>query len=474
MAFTDKLHNRGSVSTGYDIEYSMLLNGQHTRGEITQTGGDRKTHTISFWHKRAPRGNWNSDADGGMDETTNDMWGTSSEGDTLRFNGNQLGFFREGESEGRLYTNAKWRDTAAWYHFVVAVDTTQGTAANRMKIYVNGVQQTSFSLSSYPDQNSETKLMQNGQMFSIGAGHSPSTAYNSQGYYAEFIIVDCAAKAATDFGEFNDDGIWVPKEYTGDFNTGDGTNGAHYKFEGTAEGTGSGSTGLDSSGNSNNMNFQNQKGGLVDTPTNNFCVMNIGNQYRRYPCTYDHGSTKVTDNSAGTGGATGTIGLTSGKWYYEIKAADSWTMYGFVDPAHESRINNNTHETVFTVTGYLGGSYVFIADSTSQRNDTSLSGLSHSSSSIYGVALDLDNDEISFYKDGTAATPTGVNIDGLAGKIAIPYIGTRGVVEVNFGGCTSFTISSAASDENGYGTFEHAPPSGYYAICTKNLAEYGG
>ena len=222
------------------------------------------------------------------------------------------------------------------------------------------------------------------------------------------------------------------------------------------------------------MNFQNQKGGLVDTPTNNFCVMNIGNQYRRYPCTYDHGSTKVTDNSAGTGGATGTIGLTSGKWYYEIKAADSWTMYGFVDPAHESRINNNTHETVYTVAGYLDGSYVYIMDLTSQRNDTSLSGLSHSSSSIYGVALDLDNDEISFYKDGTAATPTGVNIDGLAGKIAIPYIGTRGVVEVNFGGCTSFTISSAASDENGYGTFEHAPPSGYYAICTKNLAEYGG
>ena len=82
MAFTDKLHNRGSVSTGYDIEYSMLLNGQHTRGEITQTGGDRKTHTISFWHKRAPIGI--GTGAGEMESTTNDLWGTPSEGDTLR------------------------------------------------------------------------------------------------------------------------------------------------------------------------------------------------------------------------------------------------------------------------------------------------------------------------------------------------------------------------------------------------------
>ena len=466
--------NRGSVSTGYDIEYSMLLDGQNTRGEITQTAGDRKTHTISFWHKRAPRGNWNSDADGGPDETSNDMWGTDSEGDSFRFNNNRPAFFQDGGSGGQLYLTRKLRDYAAWYHFVVAIDTTQSTEEDRIKIYVNGVNQTVLDTEAHPDQNEEHKLMQNGQLFSIGAGHSNYTAYNAQGYYAEFIIVDGAAKAASDFGEFDSaSGIWKPKEYTGAFNVGSGTNGAHYKFEGTAEGTGGSSTGLDSSGNSNNMNFQNQNGGLVDTPTNNFCVMNISNQYSNYPCTYDKGSTKVTDNSAGTGGATATMGVTSGKWYYEIKASDSWTMYGFCDPEHQSRINNNAHETPFLVAGYLGGSYVFIADSTSQRNDTSLSGLTHSASSIYGVALNLDNDTISFYKDGSAATPTGINIDGLAGKIAIPFIGTRGVVEVNFGGYTSFTISSAASDANGYGTFEHAPPSGYYAICTKNLAEFG-
>ena len=75
MAFTDRLANRGSVSTGYDIDYSVLLNGQNKRGEITQTAGDRKTHTISFWHKRAPRGYTVSTASGGVDSTSEDLWG---------------------------------------------------------------------------------------------------------------------------------------------------------------------------------------------------------------------------------------------------------------------------------------------------------------------------------------------------------------------------------------------------------------
>ena len=175
MAFLERNANRGSISTAsYDIEYSVLLNGQYSDGSITQTAGDRKTWTISFWHKRAPIGTWNSDSAGGIDSTTNDMWGTPSEGDTLRFNGSNLGFFLEGGSGGQLYTTAKFLDCAAWYHFVMNLDTTQGTASNRMKMYINGVQQTDFTHEDYPDQNDEFKMMQNGQVFSIGKGHSPT------------------------------------------------------------------------------------------------------------------------------------------------------------------------------------------------------------------------------------------------------------------------------------------------------------
>ena len=105
MAFLERNANRGSISTAaYEIEYSVLLDGASSRGEITQTTGDRKTHTISFWHKRAPRGYTTSTADGNMESTTNDMWGTSSEGDTLRFNGSRLAFFQEGGVGANLYT----------------------------------------------------------------------------------------------------------------------------------------------------------------------------------------------------------------------------------------------------------------------------------------------------------------------------------------------------------------------------------
>ena len=173
----------------------------------------------------------------------------------------------------RHISNRLFRDTGAWYHFVVAVDTTQGTAANRTNMYVNGVLMTEFDIEEYPDQNDEFKLMQNSQLFSIAAGHGGNNSTNGLGYYADFIIVDEAQKAATDFGEFDEDsGQWIAKKYTGSCNSGSGTNGGHYKFEGTDEGTGGGATGLDSSGNSNTINFRNMKGGKTDTPTNNFCT----------------------------------------------------------------------------------------------------------------------------------------------------------------------------------------------------------
>ena len=108
--------NRGSISTGFNIDYSLLIDGDNCDGVISQTGGDRKTHTISFWHKRGPRGNYTDDGGGEAESTVNDMWGTSSEGDTLRFNGSDLAFFQNGGSGSSLQTDRTFRDYAAWYH----------------------------------------------------------------------------------------------------------------------------------------------------------------------------------------------------------------------------------------------------------------------------------------------------------------------------------------------------------------------
>ena len=490
MAFTDRLANRGSISTGYDIEYSMFLGGANCEGEITQTGGDRKTHTISFWFKRAPIG-WSTSA-GHINGTSEDMWGTSSEGDTLRFNGSRLAFFQEGGTGGQIYTTAVFRDVSAWYHLVIAVDTTQGTAANRLKMYVNGVQQTTFDTEDYPDQNAEFKLMQSGQVFRIGAGHGGSTSATGQGYYSEFIIVDGAAKAASDFGEFHStSGIWVPKEYTGDFNTGSGTNGAYYKFEGTAEGTGAGSTGLDSSGESNNMNFENQNGGLVDTPTNNFCVLN--SRFRGQDNTdkaVTHGGTHIpADGFNQSSQHQGSIGVTKGKWYWETYIDSRSASYGLdiYTGAHTFQ-GNYQGNTLFNSSGaenpalwHLHGGNFYTYDSGSRDTEAGIAAAGASEvGEFIGVALNLDDNQISYYLDGSAVTGgtdlalNDLGDDADAGIFVLPALSVYDNDHtVNFGGFTKASISSAQTDENGYGTFEHSPPSGYYALCTKNLAEYG-
>ena len=492
-----------SGAAAHEIEDSVLLVGAHCEGEITQTGGDRKTHTISFWHKRAPIGI--GTGAGEMESTTNDIWGTPSEGDTLRFNGSSLAFFQEGGSGGQIYTTARFRDCSAWYHFVIAVDTTLGTAANRLKMYVNGVLMTEFDTEDYPDQNAEFKLMQNGQVFRIGAGHGGTTTADGQGYNAEFIIVDGAAKAASDFGEFNGNGIWVPKKYTGDFNTGSGTNGAHYKFEGTAEGTGAGSTGLDSSGNSNNMNFENQVGGLTDTPTNNFCTLNPLD--RTISTTYDgqlvRGMLEYQPES-GYSMVRGTMGMTSGKWYWEIKVGSNAGHNFGVCTANMNIPLATTQENGFVINSIEGDAEMFaiyaashyrsyhVYDGTNWNSAAAWSDVTNiSSGDILGFAFDADNLDIYFSKSGswtnvlTNQDPEGdpgsntpfvyhAAINNDENEAWLPFVSNNynQDMHLNFGNPVH-SISSGNADANGYGNFEYAVPDGYYALCTKNLAEFG-
>jgi len=506
MAFTDKLANRGSISTGYDIDYSLLIDGQYSDGEISQTGGDRKTHTISFWHKRAPRAHAIHDSDGGPEMTTNDLWGTSSEGDTLRFNASDLAFFLEGGTGGQLYTDRKFQDFSAWYHIVIAVDTTQGTAADRIKMYVNGIQETSFSHEDYPDQNAEFKLMQNGQTLFIGAGHGGNTSINGQGYYADFIIVDGAQKAASDFGEFDEDsGIWKPKKYTGDFNVGSGTNGAHYKFEGTAEGTGSGSTGLDSGGESNNANFENQTGGMLDTPTNNFCVLNMNDatSVSTYRPSLSKGCLKYEATASGAGCIRGTMGVTRGKWYWEVKVLTNANGAFGVCTANATIPTASSQSNGFIWNSPIGDSHSFncyanshfysYASRTGTVNNTQSAYASGTmaANDVMSIAFDADNQDIYLAKAGSwtdviaGQDPTqggGTDtayvyhsyFDNDEDNVWLPVFGSpyNQDFEVNFGNPT-FTISSGNADANGYGNFEYAPPTGYYALCTKNLAELG-
>ena len=496
MAFTDRLANRGSISTAsYDVEYSVLLDGQYSDGSINQTGGDRKTHTISFWHKRAPWGAYNSDGDGGIDATTNDLWGTDSEGDTLRFNGSDLCFFHEGGTGSSLVTDRKFRDCAAWYHFVVAIDTTQQTAANRIKIYVNGVQETDFSTETYPDEDDEFKLMQNGQDFNIGMGHSPT--YNAMGYYADFYIIDGAALAPTEFGEFDSaSGIWKPKEYDGDVNVGSGTNGGHYKFEGTAEGTGSGATGLDSSGEGNHINFRNQYGAMLDTPTNNFCVIN--NQANRNYDTpsggLELGGCRVQGTSSGWATWLCTMPFSSGKWYFEAEDIGNYIAFGIMNVDLTDKLYEISGAEAIAYRTWNGGA---LARDGNADVSTGL-GAPDSNNWVWGFWIDMDNGKFSVAnRDGATGTvldevDIGDCFDN--GRMVIPFIRIYNNTDlnVNFGkngfwrsnnrpGWYASFNHNGRADDNGYGLFEYYPnggPSGnngkkYYTLCTKNLAEFG-
>ena len=209
-----------------------------------------------------------------------------------------------------------------------------------------------------------------------------------------------------------------------------------------------------------------------DSPTNSFCTWSPLWVYATNR-TISEGGTKLTGSSA-WGGCKGSIGVTNGKWYWEHKASGNDTIVGWQTDGDGNIASGNAHNVLDTIGLYQDGNYIWIKDSTSGRNDTSASG-TNASGQIIGFALDLDSSPqtATFYRNGSAIA-SDVNIDGLTGKTLFPFIAQYNQnTEANFGGYTSFTISSAASDDNGYGTFEYAPPTSHFALCTKNLAEYG-
>ena len=269
METLQRTANRGSISTGYDIDNSLKLENDNSESltRSAQDGGNRKITTISFWTKRT--------------ELTSSyemllMAGVNSANYTsLGFGtGNEINFhyYNGGSYPYNFTTQRLFRDTSAWYHIVIGIDTTQATDTNRVKFYVNGEQIANSDLGTnvYPSQDIDTPFNNNSATYPMEIGNDSvfsigGIAYS--GYIAEFNFIDGSQLTPTSFGEFDEDsGIWKPKAYTGSY----GTNGFYLDFE-TA-----GSLGADSSGNSNNFSLVNITSAdqATDTPTNNFCTLN--------------------------------------------------------------------------------------------------------------------------------------------------------------------------------------------------------
>jgi len=462
MAFLERNANRGSVSTGYDIDNSVKLQTAGVNSEFFNKSysstGNRETWTFSTWVKRTEIGSNNYLLDAYKNSNTWFILGFSDVDDIVLYD------IIAGTDYGKR-TTAVYRDTSAWYHIVFVSDTTNGTAGDRQRLYVNGVRVTDFD-SDYGDPPSGYDGSVNDAIVhSIGYRTDGNSSFN--GYLAETILVDGTALDPTDFGEFDSNsGIWKPIEIT-DTSFTWGTNGLWLKYDNAA------SMGANSAGTGGfSVQNVNQNDQATDTPTNNFCTWNPLWTFP-IPRTISEGATNV-DGSSAWGGVKGSIGVTNGKWYWENKASGNDTIIGWQTDNVTPPSGTNAHNIIDTVALYQDGNYVWIKDSTSGRNDTTASG-TNASGQIMGFALDLDSSPqtATFYRNGSAIA-SDVNIDGATGKTLFPMMSQYNQnAETNFGGYTTFTISSAATDENGYGTFEYAPPSGYYALCSKNLAEYG-
>ena len=458
-----------SVS-GYTVKNSARFNSGSSDylSKTLASDGNRKTFTISFWLKKTSVPSSAYYWIAGSGTTTSDSALIYFDND----NNHRLSFFNS--SGDILRTSMSFRDVSAWYHIVIAVDTTQATASNRVKLYVNGVQQTSFVIESYPTQNTDLNFNK-AQVFDIGRDSRTTggTGTYINGYLSEIYFIDGQQKQASDFGETDTDtGIWIPKAYTGTY----GTNGFYLKFANSA------SLGTDSSGNGNTFTVNNLTSidQSTDTPSNNFAT---GNNLLKIQSTITVSNGNLTATESGTdwGSLISTIGANKGKWYAEIKwQSGTYFISGITS-------ENALMDTAGTA-GFFGKFNYGVGykeDGLYRKNGGSWIsyGNTLSSGDIVGIALDLDNNYVYFSKNGTWQN-SGVPTSGSSGTggISITATSTAGnyfiggspntsTVDLNFGN-PPYSANSY-TDGAGYGNFSYSVPSGYYALCTKNLAQYG-
>src|SRR5210317_280465 len=277
----------------------------------TPSASNRRTWTWSGWVKRGNLGNFHS-----LFSATTELASNNSNS-YIALNNDQLlinDYTYPSGSNWNLATNAVFRDVSAWYHIVLVVDTTQATSTDRLKLYVNGEQVTSFSSSTYPSQNYEG-FINSTYKHKIGNAYIASSTYGLDGYMAEVNFVDGSQLDPTYFGETKN-GVWIAKRYTGSY----GTNGFRLEFKETGTGTASASTiGADTSGNDNHFSSS----GIVasdcdmpDSPENNFATANV--LTKRSSVNYSEGNLKVVATSASNSQNESTIFVSSGKWYAEL------------------------------------------------------------------------------------------------------------------------------------------------------------
>jgi SPRY domain/Concanavalin A-like lectin/glucanases superfamily len=440
-----------AAAGGYSIDRSLRFNSADGANlSRSFSAGDQKTWTWSAWVKPCALS-----GDQGL------FGATGSTASFIRFKGTALDFVINGVTHRR--TTALFRDPSAWYHFLWAVDTTQGTGSNRSRFYVNGVEVTTWDTNTTLTQNSDT-FINSANTHLIGATDTvPNDKLSA--YLADIYFIGGSQLTPSSFGETDaTTGVWVPKTPTG---LTYGTNGFRLTFSDNS-GTTATTLGKDAAGSNNwtPNNFSVTAGAgndsLRDSPTNGTAStggdaggVTVGNYATLNPlanpsgATLSNGNLDLSSSAAQNGATAGTIYVNSGKWYWEVTdTSGANALY--------IGITKNTDNLASSPGTTAGGYYYIDIGSAYTYNNNNLVsyGATWAVNDVIGVALDMDGGTLTFYKNGTSQ---GTAFTGLSGYFA-PSIGDGGS-----------STAAACTCNFGQRAFAYAAPSGYKALCTANL-----
>ena len=416
-------------------------------------------HTCSMWLKRTGIGSeqfvWMNREDG-------------SNRTYFRFNATDtISFKNEGGSSVDLQTTQKFRDVGAWYNIVIAIDTTQATSSNRVKIYINGVQITSFSDETYPSQNA---IFSFNNVCSIGSNGASSLYFD--GLITHINIVDGTQELPTAFGEIDStSGIWTAKTTP---SVTYGNNGFFLKMENAS------AMGTDSSGNSNTFTVSGSLTKNQDTPANNFATWNpLVQQSSGF--VLSNGNTTADNTNDTWRSVYSTLAPSVGKYYFECKIVNQLqTPRSIIGVCSTAQASNSSARL-----GYEGtNAYAYGSDGNKINNGTNTSyGNTFATGDIISCGLDLDNGKIYFGKNGTwqnsgdptsGSTGTGSAFNVTLGEFyyfGSASYGNEGIISINSGNGYFQTtpVSSAGTNASGNGIFEYDVPTGYTALSTEGL-----
>ena len=458
----------GLGGSGYKVSNSLRFRSSASAylNRTPSVAGNQQIFTWSGWVKR-----------GTLTSAGGTIWGvrqlsTSTPYWYFSFNSSTDILALDAGAVAALYTTQVFRDPSAWYHIVYAVDTTQATAANRIKLYVNGAQVTAFGTANYPAQNANTGVNTT-ILHTIGNTTNGAGSYTNyfDGYLAEVNFIDGQALTPSSFGTYDTNGVWQPIKYSGSF----GTNGFYLNFGNTTSTT---TLGYDTSGNSNNWTTNNVSltagttyDSMLDSPTTaigtsygigNYCVLNpVAPNPSTTASTITDGNLTASASAANTM-RKGTFGINSGAWYFEATLGATIQGLGLGEANVNSFGTNSA--TVGARTYYLYNTSTIY--SILPGADTGItSGIA--SGGTLAVAVDYTNSKLWL---GYAASGAG-SITWVGG--GNPSTGTTPTYTFPAGTQTLYPLALTNGPSLfanfGQRAFTYTPPTGFNALNTYNL-----